>query len=542
MGSFPSVFFVEISIFLMLKKVPHTYVIVFFVVLIAAAATWFVPGGRYEPVVNPDGSTQLQYVQLPSNPQSWQVFTAFIAGFEKASSIIAFILVIGGAFWIVNSTKAIDTGISSFLKSVSGLSRYRIINFIGIHNIIITAVMVLFSVFGAVFGMSEETIAFIVIIVPLAVSMGYDSIVGVCMVFVAAGVGFAGAVLNPFTIGIAQELSGLPMFSGIGYRLVCWVIITAVGVGYTLWYAGRIRNNPERSPVFEEDSYWRERSVSGDGTAVAVTPKAAWIVWAIISLVFAVYSFYYPLSTLSFGSYSVDKLPLLPVVAASFSLCGFITLRKSLYLFILNLLGFTIAVLIVGVTGYQWYIEEIAGLFLALGIAAGISSGLDAGGVARQFIEGAKDILSAALIVGLAGGIIVILENGNIIHSILHSMATAMSELGKVASIGVMYLIQTGINIFLPSGSAKAALTMPIMAPFSDLIGISRQATVMAFQFGDGFTNMITPTSGVLIGVLGMARIPYSKWVRWIAPLMAILIVLGFLLLIPTVLIELNGF
>jgi uncharacterized ion transporter superfamily protein YfcC len=146
------------------------------------------------------------------------------------------------------------------------------------------------------------------------------------------------------------------------------------------------------------------------------------------------------------------------------------------------------------------------------------------------------------VIVGLAGGIIVILEDGGIIDSILYGLSKAMVNFGNIASIGVMYLIQTIINIVIPSGSAKAAITMPIMAPFSDLIGISRQATVMAFQFGDGFTNMITPTSGILIGVLGVARIPYHKWVKWVWPMILALIVLGFLLLIPTVTIPLNGF
>jgi uncharacterized ion transporter superfamily protein YfcC len=153
-----------------------------------------------------------------------------------------------------------------------------------------------------------------------------------------------------------------------------------------------------------------------------------------------------------------------------------------------------------------------------------------------------KDILSAAVVVGLAGGILVILEDGKVIDSLLYHIALSMQEFGKLASVSMMYLIQTMINIVIPSGSAKAALTMPIMSQFSDLIGVSRQATVMAFQLGDGFTNMITPTSPVLIGVLGVARIPYEKWFRWVLPFMVILIVAGWLLLIPTVTMELNGF
>jgi uncharacterized ion transporter superfamily protein YfcC len=185
---------------------------------------------------------------------------------------------------------------------------------------------------------------------------------------------------------------------------------------------------------------------------------------------------------------------------------------------------------------------KIATLFFAMGIFSGIAMNYSPNRITSLFLEGVKDILSAALIVGLAGGIIVILEDGRVVDSILHSLAGGMKDLGRIASIGIMYLIQTGINVIIPSGSAKAALTMPIMAPFSDLISISRQATVMAFQFGDGFTNMITPTSGVLIGVLGVAKIPYEKWVRWVTPLIVILMVLGFLLLIPTVTMKLNGF
>jgi uncharacterized ion transporter superfamily protein YfcC len=192
--------------------------------------------------------------------------------------------------------------------------------------------------------------------------------------------------------------------------------------------------------------------------------------------------------------------------------------------------------------GYHWYIMKIASLFFAMGIFSGIAMGNNADQITKLFLDGAKDIMGAALIVGLAGGIIAILQEGQVIDTILYKLSQGMQDFGRVASIGVMYFIQTVINIIIPSGSAKAALTMPIMAPFSDLIGISRQATVMAFQFGDGFTNMITPTSGVLIGVIGVAKIPYEKWVRWVWPLILILMVVGFLLLIPTVTMDLNGF
>ena len=203
---------------------------------------------------------------------------------------------------------------------------------------------------------------------------------------------------------------------------------------------------------------------------------------------------------------------------------------------------FTIVFMVIGVMGYGWYLSEICALFLALGIAAGVSAGGSADSVAKEFIAGAKDIFSAALIIGFAAGIIVILENGEVIDRMLNAMASALEGSGRVGALGTMYGIQTFINLFIPSASAKAAVTMPIMAPFADMIDLSRQATVLAFQFGDGFTNMITPTSGVLIAVLGLARIPYAKWVKWVWKFILFLIVIGFILLLPTIFFTLSGF
>ena len=529
------------------RQIPHTYVIVFLIIVVSAALTWFIPGGSFDrEKVSVNGAEREVIVNnsfhyTESSPQTWQIFSALFDGFVNTANIIVFILMIGGAFWIMNESRSIDVGIYSFLKFSRGLEKNKTVKYLGVDNIIITLIMLMFSLFGAIFGMSEETIAFIIIFVPLSITMGYDSIVGVSMCFVAAGLGFAGALLNPFTIGIAQGLSDIPLFSGIEYRLVCFVIINLVGIIYILRYAKKIKKNPKSSIVYEDDEYWRKKGNADIESTKFYTPISAWVTFIILAGVFITYSILLPFSELKVGTGSVNW-PVFPVLAGLFIVLGILSLRKSVHFFILNLLLFTILILLVGVMGYDWYVKEIASLFLAMGLFSGIAMNSAPNTIVADFIAGAKDILSAAVVVGLAGGIIVVLEDGNIIDTLLYYTSEAMSDLGKIASVSMMYVFQTILNVAIPSGSGKAALTMPMMSQFSDLIGVSRQATVMAFQFGDGFTNMITPTSGVLIGVLGVAKIPYEKWVKWIAPFMLILIILGLLLLIPTVTMDLKGF
>jgi uncharacterized ion transporter superfamily protein YfcC len=530
------------------RKIPHTFVIIFALIVIAAVASWFVQGGEFTRVqkVLPDGSSKTiiepdSYQIVGNQPQTWQIFSALFEGFVDKADIIIFILLIGGAFWIMNESKAIDVSIIAFLNLTKKLERIRWLKKIGVNNIIMILIMIVFGLFGSVFGMSEETIAFIIIFVPLAISMGYDSIVGVSLCFIAAGLGFAGATLNPFTIGIAQGLSDVPLFSGIEYRLFSWVVISAVGIFFILRYAAKIKKDPTKSLVYEDDAYWRHKNSTDESKINYETPKSAWVTFGILVLVMGLFSFYHPKSIMSIGQAKL-VMPIVPFLTVLFAFSSYMALRKSVHFFILNLFVFTILYLIVGVMGYQWYVMEIATLFFGMGIASGIAMNYSPNKITDLFLAGVKDILSAALIVGLAGGIIVVLQNGKVIDPMLHSIAGTMQNVGKYASLSIMYGIQTLINLVMPSGSAKAALTMPIMAPFSDLIGVSRQATIMAYQFGDGFTNMITPTSAVLMGVLGVAKIPFEKWVRWVWPLILILFFLGFLLLIPTVVMNLNGF
>jgi uncharacterized ion transporter superfamily protein YfcC len=528
-------------------KIPHTYVIVFFIVVIAGILTWVVPGGAFDRQAVMVNGIEREVVSSESfhyvgnSPQTWQIFSAIFDGFVDKADIIVFIFLIGGAFWIMNQTKAIDIGIYAFLRYTRKLEKHKALRFLGMDNLIIVLLMLIFSIFGAVFGMSEETIAFTIIFVPLAIRMGYDSIVGLSMCFIAAGLGFAGALLNPFTIGIAQGLSKLPLFSGIEYRMFCWVVINIIGISYVLRYAGKIKKNPKSSVVYEDDAYWRKLAEEHSDVVEYHTPLSAWLIFGALLLVMVIFSSFFPQTTLKIGLSSIT-LPIIPILTGLFLVTGFMSLWKSVHFFILDLLAFTIAFLIVGVMGYGWYVMEIATLFFVMGLASGLAFNYTLNDITRHFLDGVRDILSAGLIVGLAGGIIIILKNGQVIDTMLHGVSNTMATWGTYASVSMMYVIQTGINLVMPSGSAKAALTMPIMSQFSDLIGVSRQATVMAYQFGDGFTNMITPTSGVLMGVLGVSRIPYDKWLRWVWPFMIILVLLGFLLLIPTVSMKLNGF
>lgn len=532
----------------MLKKFPHTYVIVFSIIVVCAILTWFIPGGEYaRKTIDVNGVARdviepgsFHYTE--NSPQTWQVFTSLIKGFEKQAGIIVFILIIGGAFWIMNQTRAIDKGIQTFVKYSSSLEKYSFFRKIGLDNMIFVAIMILFSLFGAVFGMSEETIAFVIIFVPFAVSLGYDSITGVALCYLAAHVGFAGAMMNPFTIGIAQGISQVPLFSGIEYRFVCWLILTFSGIAFVLWYARRVKKDPHRSIVYKEDEEWREHNAAAKGSEIPkMKTNSMWYVFAAVSAILVFFSIEYPVSTISAGSKTAEFI-VMPMITGIFIITGMITLMRSVHYFNLSLLLLTILLLVAGVMAFGWYIKEIAGLFLVMGLAAGIAYGFRPNQLVKHFLDGAKDIFSAAFIVGLAAGIIVVLQDGKVIDTILNSVSSAMDGTGKYTSVSVMYSIQTLINLIMPSGSAKAALTMPIMSQFSDLIGLSRQATVMAFQFGDGFTNMITPASGVLLGVLAMAKIPYQKWFKFIWPFMLFLFILGFLLLIPTVTMKLNGF
>jgi uncharacterized ion transporter superfamily protein YfcC len=461
------------------KKSPDVFVIAFTLILLAAAATWILPGGSYQRQKEDVGGTQREvvlpgtYKVEPSNPQLGAIFLAPMRGFLRMGAIIGLIFIVGGAFNILNDTGAIAAGIHQLVKLLGHRS-----------YLIIPIVMTVFSFFGGAYGMAEEAIPFALIFVPLALALGYDSIVGVCLSFVAAGVGFSAGFLNPFTVQISQAIAGVPLGSGIYYRILVWVIATALAIVWVMVYAARVKADPTRSIMYDLDRQRREE---------------------------------------------IEKAEVEQVV---------FTWRHGLCLVVL--LGAVIG-LIVGSTVYKWYMVEFAGLFFAMGVLAGLAAGIGPNRLAKSFITGAKDLGGAALIVAFAGGIVVILEDGHILDTILYGMASVTSHFGGVLAAQAMYVLQMILNFFIPSGSTKAVLTMPLLAPLADLSGITRQTLVLAYQLGAGFNSMILPTSAVTVGTLALAKIPYERWVRWNWPLQVAFIVLSLAVLVWPALVGWTG-
>lgn len=451
------------------KKFPDTLTIILVITVIFIALTWIIPAGQFdrETVNNTEKIIAGSYKRVAQQPQGIQAFlSAPIKGFVSASLIIAFVFLVGGAFGIINGTGAINAGLFNIIKFSENRPKYKVF--------IVPAIITLFSFAGATFGMSEEILIFILITVPMAKAMGYDAIVGTAIPIVGTGVGFGGAFSNPFTIGVAQGIAQIPIFSGMEYRLFVWFILTSIACFVITRYAIKIEKNPEKSLLY---------------------------------------------GTMSEDTNSMVKMDNMEL-----------TIRRKLILLSLLL---AILILIYGVSAYSWYITEICGLFFALGLTAAIIYQLPISKAIDDFTAGAKEMMSAALVIGLAKGLLIISQEGKIIDTLLNSIVAATEHTPKIISVEFMMFFQSMLNFFIPSGSGQAALTMPIIIPVSDVLGISRQLAVLAFQLGDGLTNIILPTSGVTMGALTIAKIPYNKWFKWCRPLLLILVIASMLLLLP---------
>jgi uncharacterized ion transporter superfamily protein YfcC len=462
-------------------KLPHTLVLIYAMVVLTVVATWVVPGGSYQRVEK-DGKLMPvsgSFEVVASKPQGLgALFVSPARGFVDAAQIIAFLFIVGGAFAVIQKTGAVAAFIHNLALGLGRRAAFRVM--------LIPLIMVVFSLGGAVFGMCEETMPFVLIFVPLALSLGYDTVTGVAIPFVGAAAGFAGAFFNPFTVGIAQGIAELPLYSGIGLRLALWAVGTAVAIAFVMRHAERVRRDPRLSPSYAEDE---ERRHSLDLDTV--------------------------------GSEKVEV--------------------RGTHKLVLALFLLAMALLVFGILEYKWYIDEIAGLFLALGVLSGLAGRLSGEEIARAFADGAKDMIVPALIIGTARAILLVAQDGHILDTALHAGEQAIAGFHPIISAQLMFAFQCVINFFVHSGTAQAALTMPIMAPLGDLVGITRQTSVLAFQLAE-YINPILPTSGVTMGVLGLARLRWESWSKWFLPLMLLWIGLGLVTLVPAVLLRWGPF
>lgn len=469
-------------------QMPDTLVIIFFVALAAAVLTYFVPIGAFDTqevsylangveksrvVVDPSsfqyildeqGDPKLQPVALFEGGGGTGFFNFAFEGLVSGSKwgsaigVIMFMLVIGGSFGVVMATGTIDNGILRLIDKTRGN-----------EMLFIPAIFCLFSLGGAVFGMGEEAIAFAIIICPLMIRLGYDGITTVMVTYVATQIGFASSWMNPFSVAIAQGIAGIPVLSGSGVRVIMWAGFTLMGLVFTMSYAKKIKQTPSLSHSYHSDAYFRDNQ-----------SKASLD------------------SRFNIG----DILVLLAIVA-------------------------TVAWVIWGVVTQAWFIPEIASQFFTMGIVIGSIgvifklNGMTINKVATSFKQGAGTMLEPAVLVGCASGILILLGGGgptepSVLNSILNSAGNVIGQLPNALSAWFMLLFQSVFNFFVTSGSGQAALTMPLMAPLADIVGVTRQVAVLAFQLGDGFTNVLVPTSASLMATLGVCRVDWGDWLKFI--------------------------
>ncbi|MFC2164814.1 YfcC family protein [Acidobacteriota bacterium] len=441
-------------------KVPHTYVLLICLMLIAAVSTWIIPAGRYARVEHQGREIidPVSYHTVESNPAGIDdILLSFPKGLTEIADIIFYIFIIGGAFGVLNRTGTIQAGINVIVRRAGGKKA-----------LIVPLLVLVFAIGGGSIGIAEETLIFLPALILLARSLGYDSLVAGGIALVGANAGFASAFMNPFTVGVAQGIVGLPLFSGIAFRAVVWTIITTVTIIFMTRYAARVKAKPSISLMYELDK--QQKSNDSQDIEERFTKKHIAVLL---------------ISVLALGA------------------------------------------LAVGAMRWHWGILQLSGLFFGLSILAGPLGGLSFEETAQSFIKGAADITYAALVVGLARGTLVILRDAYVIDTITHTMAHAVQQLPSSISVMGIYAMQNGLNFIVPSGSGQAAVSMPILAPLGDLLNITRQTNVLAYQLGNGFTNIVTPTQGYFMAALGILQIPWSIWIRWLLPLLLIWLAIG---------------
>lgn len=458
-------------------ELPHIYVILFVFSALAAIATYFVPAGEYTRIPGPEGRTTIDansYTLVDQTPVGIGQFLTIVPRGLIDAGEVVFFTFIIGGMFMVLRR----TGIIEI--AVDKLAKRFAKNSI----ILIPTLTVVFAIIATLIGTPELSLVYIPVILPLMVALGYDSIVAAAIALVGTVVGFTAGVLNPINTGLAQKIAGIPVFSGVGLRLTLFIVSVSVGVFFIMRYAKKIKNDPLQSFVYDDDHEKRklyQHSGNEQSKARTMTTRQTYASFAI--LVF-------------FG------------------------------------------ILIYGVLGHGWFMVEMAGLFIFMGIIVGLIAGLNTTEISEGFTQGFRDVLMGAIIVGLARAVAVVMEDGHIMDTIVHSLGSVVGEFPAVLGAVGMYLAQLLINFVIPSGSGQALVTMPIMAPLSDIIGVTRQTAVLAFQIGDGFAHILFPTSGYFMAALAIAGVAWQKWIRFFLPLFFVWSGIGIVFLVIAQIIQ----
>lgn len=456
-------------------KMPHSFVIVFSIIVAAVLMTWIIPAGEYLRVENAQGikvidPTQFQFLERsPVNPLLIPLY--IVKAFIKRVDLLLVILFSGGAFHMLTESGSLQAAVAKIATKFSD----KLYVFIPILTLVFGLVCTTQGV--------NTFIAFAPVMIMMSLAMGLDSITGAAIILLGGAIGFSTGTLNPSTTIVAQKIAELPLYSGIGFRWICFAVYYVVTNIFLIRYAQRIKKNPELSPMYDLD---KDNALNtGKGLE-------------------------------SFGE---------------------LHLRK-----ILNLLALVVALaaIVFGSIKYSWDMQEMAAMFIALAIVVGIIAGFDSNTISKNFLEGCKKMLSAAIIIGLAQSISTIMTDGKIIDTVVHGLAAALNEVPAILQGPAMLVANTTINVFLTSGSGQAAAVMPIMTPLADLIGMTRQTAILAFNFGDGFCNYILPTSTALMGIISASNIPYDRWMKFMWKMFLVWMITGAILLIIAQLIHLG--
>ncbi|MDF9758249.1 putative ion transporter superfamily protein YfcC [Peribacillus simplex] len=437
----------------------NVFVLLLCILAIATLFTYILPAGEYARI-EADGRTTVDansFKWIESAPVGlFDMIKAIHTGMVEAGNIIFFLLIIGGFFGVLRATGTVDVLIGTMARKLAKREK-----------LLIPVVMLFFAVGGSLMGMAEETLAYLPLIIPLALALGFDTITGTAIVIVGVMSGFTTAVMNPFTVGLAQGIAELPMFSGMGFRLILFVIVYLVSVLYIYRYAMKVKKHPS---IGIYGKYTKEEAKNLLQSGAKLTARHKFILVA----------------------------------------------------FLINYI-----VLAFGVIKFQWYMTEIAALFIVLTIVIGITGKLSADHIVNSFTNGSAALLGGALIIGVSRAILVVLNEGHIVDPMLHQVAESIQHIPALLSVAGMYSFQTLIHFILASGTGHAMLTMPIMVPLADLLDITRQTAVLSFSFADGIGNMIFPTATTLMAGLAIAGISWTKWAKWILPLVLIQYLIG---------------